>query len=266
MKPQLLLCWLAMNSKTSMSVEALIAALWDDGPPSAKAKVHTYVSEVRKALRRASRMGPPGWPILNSQGGYRLCEDVDVDSRQFESNAREARQVDRLGDHARASDLFVRALDMWRGPAVADMTSYTIQAAAAALNEQRLLAIEGKAEADIHLGRYDDVVAELSSVSAANPLRERLRGILMLALYRRGARSEALAVYGKGHQVVSAELGLPPSLPLRRLQNLIFHDDPALWIQSPNCLLSTGSETDGARRVRIPEKSDRIGQKGVSGS
>jgi DNA-binding SARP family transcriptional activator len=74
------------------------------------------------------------------------------------------------------------------------VTSSPIQAAANALNEERLLAIEGKAEADIHLGWYDDVVAELSPRSAGNPLRERLRGELMLALYRRGARNEALAV------------------------------------------------------------------------
>jgi DNA-binding SARP family transcriptional activator len=192
-------------------------------------------------------MFAPGWPLLSSQSGYRLYDDVDVDSRQFESNASEARHADRLGDHACASDLYARALDMWRGPAFADMTSYAIQDAAAALNEQRLLAIEGKAEADLQLGRYDEVIAELSSASAAHPLRERLRGVLMLALYRRGARAEALSVYGKGHQVVATELGLPPSLQLRRLQDLIFHDDPTLWTQSPNCLLSMGSEAGNAR-------------------
>lgn len=243
-----------------MSVDALIAALWNDAPPTARAKVHTYVSEVRKALCGASRVDTPGWPVLSSQGGYRLYDDVDVDSRQFESNASEARHVDRLGDHARASDLYAHALDMWRGPALSDMASPAIQDTAAALNEQRLLAIEGKAEADIQLGRCDEVIAELSPVSAVNPLRERLRGVLMLALYRRGARAEALLVYGKGHQVVATELGLPPSLQLRRLQDLIFHDDPALWTQSPNCLLSMGSEAGHARQVRLHEAGTRTGQ------
>jgi DNA-binding SARP family transcriptional activator len=148
---------------------------------------------------------------------------------------------------------------MWRGPALAEMTSRAIQDAAAALNVQHLLAIEGKAEADIQLGRHDEVIAMLSPASAANPLRERLRGILMLALYRRGARAEALSVYGKGHQAVATELGLPPSLQLRRLQDLIFHDDPALWTQSPNSLLSVGSEVGHARHVRLHGAGARTG-------
>jgi DNA-binding SARP family transcriptional activator len=239
MKRRALLCWLALNPRTPVSVDALIAALWGDASPStARAKVHTYVSELRKALREVGQGHVPGWPVLTRLGGYQLSDDVDLDSRHFQDNASEARRASRLGDHARASRLFNRALGIWRGPALADVTSYPIQAAANALNEERLLAIEGKAEADIHLGWYDDVVAELSQLSAANPLRERLRGELMLALYRRGARNEALAVYRAGHQAMTSELGLPPSPQLRRLQQLMIRDDPALWTRSPNDLLS----------------------------
>jgi DNA-binding SARP family transcriptional activator len=239
MKQRALLCWLALNPRTSVSVDALIAALWGDASPStARAKVHTYVSELRKALREVGQGHAPGWPVLTFMGGYQLSDDVDLDSRRFQGNASEARQAGRLGDHARASRLFARALEIWRGPALADMVSFPIQAAANALNEERLLAIEGKAEADIHLGWYDDVVAELSPLSAANPLRERLRGELMVALYRRGARNEALTVYRDGHQAMASELGLPPSPQLRRLQQLMIRDDPALWNRSPNDLLS----------------------------
>jgi DNA-binding SARP family transcriptional activator len=239
MKQRALLCWLALNPRTSVSVGALMAALWGDAsPPTARAKVHTYVSELRKALCGVGQAHAPGWPVLTYQSGYRLCDDVDLDSSQFEGNASEARHAARLGEHARASVLFARALEMWRGPALADVTSDAIQAAANALNEERLLAIEGKAEADIHLGWYDEVVAKLSPVSAANPLRERLRGELMLALYRRGARNEALMIYREGHLVINSALGLPPSPQLRRLQQLILRDDPALWTRSPNDLLS----------------------------
>lgn len=239
MKQRALLCWLALNPGTSISVGALIGALWDDtSPPTAKAKVHTYISELRKVLCGVSQAFAPGWPILTCQGGYRLSDEVNLDSRQFETNASEARCAVRLGDHARASGLYARALEMWRGPALTDVTSYAIQAAANALNEERLLAVEGKAESGIHLGRYDEVVAELSRVSAANPLRERLRGELMLALYRRGARNEALVVYREGHQIIRSELGMPPTPQLRRLQQLILRDDPALWTRAPNDLLS----------------------------
>ena len=239
MKKRALLCWLALNPRTSVSVDALIAALWGDASPStARAKVHTYVSELRKALGEVAQDRFPGWPVLTRLGGYQLSDDVDLDTRHFQDNAGEARRASRLGDHARASRLFTRALEIWRGPALADVMSSPIQAAASALNEERLLAIEGKAESDIHLGWYDDVVAELSPLSAANPLRERLRGELMLALYRRGARNEALAVYRAGHQAMTSELGLPPSPQLRRLQQLMIRDDPALWTRAPNDLLS----------------------------
>ena len=239
MKQRALLCWLALNPRTSVSFGALMAALWGDAPPpTATAKVHTYVCELRKALRVAGPAHSPGWPVLTCRGGYQLSDDVDLDSRQFEGYAREGRRASRAADYARASGLFARALQMWRGPALADVTPDAIQAAATALNEERLLAIEGKAEADIHLGWYDEVVAELSPVSAANRLRERLRGELMLALYRRGARNEALAVYRDGHQALASELGLPPCLPLRRLQRLILRDDPALWTRPPKDLLS----------------------------
>lgn len=245
MKQRALLCWLALNPRTSVSADALIAALWGDAsPPTARAKVHTYVCELRKALREVGHGRAPGWPVLTCLGGYQLSADVDLDSRRFAGSASEARQAGRLGDHARASWLFARALEIWRGPALADVTSYPIQAAANALNEERLLAIEGKAEADLHLGWYDDVVAELSPLSAANPLRERLRGELMVALYRRGARNEALTVYRDAHQAVTSELGLPPSPQLRRLHELVIRDDPALWHRSPHDLLSM--ETNSA--------------------
>ena len=245
MKPRALLCWLALNPRTPVSADALIAALWGDGSPStARAKVHTYVCDLRKAIHEPGQSRVPGWPVLTCQGGYQLSGDVEVDSLRFKGEASQARQASRLGDHARASSLFARALDMWRGPALADVTSYAIPAVANTLNEERLLTVEGKAEADIQLGWYDEVVAELSPVSAANPLRERLRGELMLALYRRGARNEALALYRNGYQAITSLLGMPLGPQLRRLQQLMLRDDPALWTRSPNELLSMGITAD----------------------
>lgn len=83
-------------------------------------------------------------------------------------------------------------------------------------------------------------------VVAANPLRERLRGVLMLALYRRGCRTEAFAAYRDGHQAMSRELGLPLGPSLRRLQQLLYRDDPALWTQSPDYLLTMGAPSANA--------------------
>ena len=179
--------------------------------------------------------------MVTGPGGYQLSSDIELDSCEFEENASRARQASRLGQYAQASELFARAMAAWRGPALADVDSDAIRAAASALNAEHLLAIEGKAEADLQLGWLDEVVADLLPVAAANPLRERLRGQLMLALYRRGCRNEALAVYRDGHQAISRELGLPPCPQLRRLQQFVYRDDPALWTQPPDSLLTMGT-------------------------
>jgi DNA-binding SARP family transcriptional activator len=254
MKQRALLCSLALNPRAPVPIGALMSVLWGDAPPStARAKIHTHVFELRKALCQGGPGRVPGWPVQTWRGGYQLSDHVGLDNIEFEAETGRARHAVRLGDHAQASALFARALAMWRGPALADVTCDAMQAAADALNEERLLAIEGKAEADIHLGWCDEVVAGLSPVLAANPLRERLRGELMLALYRRGARNEALALYRGGYRAMTRALGLPPSPQLYRLQQLIFRDDPALWIRSPDDLLSmqrTQEQADPAARYR----------------
>lgn len=241
MKQRVLLSSLALNPRTAVPVSVLMDMLWGGAPPpTARAKVHVHVSELRKTLGGDRDGRHPGWPVVTCQGGYQLSGDVDLDSWEFEINASRGRQAGRLGQHAQASGLFARAMAMWRGPALADVESDAIRAVANALNEGRMLAIEGKAEADLLLGWYDEVVAELTTVAAANPLRERLRGELMLALYRRGCRNEALAVYRDGHQAMTRELGLPPGPQLRRLQQFVYCDDPALWTQPPGDLLTMG--------------------------
>jgi DNA-binding SARP family transcriptional activator len=241
MKQRVLLSSLALNPRTAVSVSALMERLWGGAPPpTARAKVHVHVSELRKTLGGDRNGRRPGWPVVTCQGGYQLSGDVALDSWEFEMNASQARQARRLGQHSQASGLFARAVAMWRGPALADVESDAISAVANALNEERLLAIEGKAEADLQLGWYDEVVAELTPVAVANPLRERLLAELMLALYRRGSRNEALAVYHDGRQAMTRELGLPPGPQLRRLQGFVYRDDPALWTQSPGDLLTVG--------------------------
>jgi DNA-binding SARP family transcriptional activator len=242
MKQRVFLSSLALSPRTAVPVSVLIDMLWGGAPPStARAKIHAHVSELRKTLGAGGNGQPPGWPVVTCQGGYQLSDGIDLDIWEFELNSSQARQACRLGQCREASGLFARAISVWRGPALADVDSDAIQAAASALNEGRLLAIEGKAEVDLQLGWYDEVVAELAPVAAANPLRERLRCTLMLALYRRGCRNEALAVYRDSHQAISRDLGLPPGPQLRRLQQLVYRDDPALWSQPPVDLLTMGA-------------------------
>ena len=220
MKQRVLLSSLALSSRTAVPIGVLINMLWGETPPAtARAKVHAHVSEIRKALGGShDGQHPGGWPVVTCQGGYQLSGDVDLDSWEFEISARRARQALRLGQYAQGSELFARALAMWRGPALADVESDAIQAAAKALNEERMLVIEGKAEADLQLGWYDEVVAELGQVAAANPLRERLRGASELTFRLETGRTHQIRVHlaALGHPIVNDPLyGRPDSrLPL----------------------------------------------------
>jgi DNA-binding SARP family transcriptional activator len=137
-----------------------------------------------------------------------------------------------------ASELFGAGLVLWRGTAFADVTSPLIRSAATALEERRLLAVEAKAEADLALGHNELVLAELPSWLSAHPLRERLRALLILALYRRGCRADALVLHRTGRQVMIEELGLEPGPQLLRLHQLILAGDPILHTTPVDILLS----------------------------
>jgi DNA-binding SARP family transcriptional activator len=149
-----------------------------------------------------------------------------VDLTEFQALRTLAAAAYDAGEWALASQRYAAALARWRGPACADVTSPAIRAAAAALEERRLFAVEAKAEADLALGRCESVAAELAGPLAQHPLRERLRALAMQALYRLGCRADALSLYREGRRVMIAEFG--PHL--RRLHQGILSDDPALLI------------------------------------
>jgi transcriptional regulator with XRE-family HTH domain len=133
------------------------------------------------------------------------------------------------GRHSQARERLGRALDLWRGPVLADLSDYAfIQAEAARLEELRLAAWEGRIDADLALGRHDAVTAELERLVAGHPLRERLHGQLMLALYRCGRQADALAAYRRVRDLLAAELGIDPGEPLRCLHASVLAHDPAL--------------------------------------
>jgi DNA-binding SARP family transcriptional activator len=218
-----LLAALVLDLGKVVPVSRLIDTLWDTcPPPSAVPKIHVHVSRLRQAF------GPDATRILvTSSPGYMLC-GVEVDLAEFDVIVSRARAAHLGGDSLAASDLFAAALDMWRGHPFADVASAPIQSAAEGIEERRLLMIEAKAEADLLLGRSDVVAAQLRGALAEHPLRERLRALLILALYRLGCRADALGLYLAGRQATINELGLEPSVELRRLHQSILTDDPAL--------------------------------------
>jgi DNA-binding SARP family transcriptional activator len=223
-----LLAALALERGRAVPVDRLVDVLWDASPPAtARAKVQTHVSALRQAIGRDAR-GSDG-PLLTRPPGYALrCDGVELDLAEFEKLTAWAGESAGSGQPAAASGLYADALALWRGSAFADVESPLIRSAAAKLEERRLLAAEAKAEADLTLGHCDRVVAELSPWLAMHPFRERMRAMLMLALYRLGCRADALARYREGRQLMVAELGLEPGPQLRALHQHILADEPAL--------------------------------------
>jgi DNA-binding SARP family transcriptional activator len=223
-----LLAALVLDHGKVVPVDRLVDILWDACPPAtARVKVQAHVSALRQLIGHP-RDGADG-PLLTRPPGYLLsAKEVDLDLSEFHMLASRGRASMERGDAANASATFAMALAIWRGPAFADVESLRIRSAAVALEERRLLAVEAKAEADLALGRREGVVAELGPWIITHPLRERLRALLMLALYRLGCRADALRLYRDGRQVMVAELGLEPGQQLRSLHQRILAEDAAL--------------------------------------
>jgi DNA-binding SARP family transcriptional activator len=212
-KPRALLVLLLLNRNRTVRTEALVDQLWDERPPATATKtVQVYVSQLRKGL---------GDRLQTRPGGYELrVDDDELDADRFERLAGE-------GD-------FRHALELWRGPALVDVRGEAFaRSAAERLEEARLAALEDRIDADLDAGRHAALVGELEQLVEEHPLRERLRGQLMLALYRSGRQAEALDVYRRTRTLLADELGLEPSPELRELEQAILRQDEALRRERP---------------------------------
>jgi DNA-binding SARP family transcriptional activator len=223
------LALLATQPNTLIPAGRLIDELWlDEPPPSAANLVQGYVSGLRKALGRET--------IETVGAGYVLrLEPASLDLGCFERLARSGSIALEQGRPAEAAATLAEALGLWRGGALADLADEPfLQATAGRLDELRLLALERRIEADIALGRDRDVVAEIEELVAAHPLRERLRGLLMLAYYRSGRQAEALASYRDARETLVGMLGIEPGPWLRELEAAILRQDPSLTPAVPS--------------------------------
>jgi DNA-binding SARP family transcriptional activator len=201
----------------------LLVELWgEDAPPSASNALQAAVSRLRRVL-------PPG-RLLTRASGYlfrTFPDELDVD--RFERLLAAGRQELAGGAAADAARTLRQALSLWRGPALADFRYEPFaQAEIARLEELRLVCLEERIEADLALGAGGEHAGELQRLVSEQPLRERPRGQLMLALYRAGRQAEALEVYRDLATLLREELGLEPEPALRELQASILRHDPAL--------------------------------------
>ena len=242
-----LLAALVLRRAEVVSVDALVGALWGDTAPSTAVKaVQGYVSHLRRVLASDGALvtQPPGYVL-------RVPADA-VDAHRFATLAAEARRTLK-DDPESALVTFERALAIWRGPALADFAFADFaQREIGRLEELRLETIEGRFESMLELGRHGAVVAELETRVAEHPLRERLRGQLMLALYRCGRQADALGVYRTGRRLLDEELGLEPDAELQRLEKAILNHDPSL--ESP--LVAVVERPAAAQRRRASSKAE----------
>jgi DNA-binding SARP family transcriptional activator/Tfp pilus assembly protein PilF len=225
-REQRVLAALLLDAGRVVPLDRLVDALFEDRPPDTAAKqVRNCVSALRQRFAAA---GAADELIATTPVGYTIrigAEDLDATVFAHRlARARHAADAGRLDEAVAATR---SALALWRGPALAGIGGRRIEAAAAGLNEQRLTALEQCLSYELALGRGTELVAELSELVTEYPLRERLRGQLMVALYRAGRRADALESYRQGRQILVDELGLEPGPRLRALERAILADDRA---------------------------------------
>jgi DNA-binding SARP family transcriptional activator len=231
-KPRAVLAVLLLHANQPVSAERIALALWgEDAPAGAVKTVHVNVSRLRKALGAGE--------ILKTSGaGYCLSvRQGELDADRFEELVEDGRRKLAGGQVEEAGIVLRKALELWRGPPLADLAFEPFaQVEIARLEEEQQTALETRVEADLAAGRHAELVAELRRMVAKHPARERLAGHLMLALYRCGRQSEALEAYHEARQRLADEAGVEPGEELHALQDAILHHDPALAMASAEAL------------------------------
>ncbi|MFJ4558512.1 AfsR/SARP family transcriptional regulator [Streptomyces massasporeus] len=231
----LLAALLLREGRTATAAE-LIDALWGEEPPSqALAAVRTYASRLRKVLDpggEARRSGATAATavLVSESGGYAvrdLAEDA-LDLTVAQDLATEAEKARSSGDLAHARETLRHALALWDGETLAGVPGPYAETQRVRLEEWRLQLVESRLDMDLEQGCHAEAVSELTALTAAHPLRERLRELLMLALYRSGRQAEALAVYADTRRLLADELGVDPRPGLSELQQRILRADPGL--------------------------------------
>jgi DNA-binding SARP family transcriptional activator/tetratricopeptide (TPR) repeat protein len=222
-----MLAILLLEAGRPVPVDRLVELTWETDQPRAPHEViQTYASRLRRVLTDAG--GPADGVALSRRGrGYAIDVDpMSVDAHRFESLLARARAID---IPEQRSEVLREALDLWRGPVLADVgTEIVRQRLGARLEEHRRDAEELWITSELENGRHGELIGELTELTARSPLDERLVYSQMLALYRAGRRSDALAAYGLVRDRLREELGLDPGVPLQGLHSAILREDPAL--------------------------------------
>ncbi|MFH8366130.1 BTAD domain-containing putative transcriptional regulator [Streptomyces sp. NPDC018031] len=219
-----LLAALLLRGGRTATAPELVDGLWGEEPPQAAvAALRTYASRLRKVFGTAAD------DLVSESGGYAIRTGLGaLDTDVAEQLAAEAEKARHSGDRERARDLLNEALALWDGEPLAGLSGPYAEAQRARLEEWHLSLLETRLDLDLELGHHAEAVSELTALTAAHPLRERLRELLMLALYRSGRQAEALAVYADTRRLLADELGVDPCPELSELQQRILQADADL--------------------------------------
>jgi DNA-binding SARP family transcriptional activator len=233
-----LLAALLLEPNRSVRTDRLIEAVWGDNPPATgRQQVHNTLAAMR---RRFMAAGAPADLLSRTSAGFVVnVAESSLDATHFDALAGRARALAAVGEAGAALRLSRAALDLWRGPALAGLDGRVFVNAADRLEEERLACLESRIEIELGLGGphssssslptpRPQLVPELAALAGEHPLRERLVGLWMRALYREGRRSEALGVYAAVRARLADELGLDPGPELMQLHEAILRDEPGL--------------------------------------
>jgi DNA-binding SARP family transcriptional activator len=251
-RQQAVLGVLAMRANRVVSRDELVDAVWGQkAPASAEGGVHTYVAGLRRVLEPGRSRRGPSSVLASAPGGYALRLDAgQVDAIVFERGLAAGRRLRTAGDLTGAITALDAALGEWHGSAFAGVPGPFASAERVRLAELRSAAAEERAEVRLDLGRHEQAVPELASLVAEHPLRERMRGLLMVALYRCGRQAEALQAFHDARQVLAEELGIDPGPELSRIHQQILSLDPRL--EAPGRGTPAGPVTAAAPPVPSP--------------
>src|SRR6201996_9009724 len=229
-RQQAVLGMLAMRANRVVSRDELVDAVWgQQAPASAEGGVHTYVAGLRRVLEPGRSRRGPSQVLASAAGGYVLRLDTSqVDAIVFERRLAAGGRLRGARDLNGAIAALDAALGEWHGSAFAGVPGPFAGAERGRLPELRPAAAEERADVRLDLGRHEQAVPELASLVAEHPLRERMRGLLMVALYRCGRQAEALQAFHEARQVLADELGIDPGPELSRIHQQILSLDPTL--------------------------------------
>ena len=230
---RVVLAVLLLQAGHPISRQRLISAVWGDAPPARSVNlIQRHVSRLRRVLGTGEagedRLDAP-FRLVWTDAGYLLTVPAGaVDLSVFQHELGRARAARAAGDLREAAAALHAALRLWRGPVCDGLSSPLLDAQRDRLAETRISVIEERADLDLALGQHADLIAELRDLLAEHPLRERLHGLLMLALYRAGRQADALSAYLGARRLLHEDLGVEPGEPLQRLHQQILAADPKL--------------------------------------